>query len=230
MRERVELPTYAFDHQHFWVTPTLTTPGLATVDHPLLAGSLHRRAEGGCSPGGGRWGPAVVRRPRGVRRGRGGRGGAGGTGRAVGARVGCPVVEELTLVAPVVLTEDSPTTVQVRVGDAEDGRCTVSVHSRLNDEQDWLQHATGVLGDTAEPVVGEVVWPPEGAVAVPVDGLYGSLAERGFGYGPAFQGLRAAWRLGDDFFAEIAAVMVLGVPGASGDPGCGLPRGPGRHE
>ena len=47
-------------------------------------------------------------------------------------------------------------------------------------------------------------WPPEGAEAVQVDDLYDRLTERGFEYGPAFQGLQAAWRRGDELFAEVA--------------------------
>ena len=39
---------------------------------------------------------------------------------------------------------------------------------------------------------------------VPVDGLYDGFALAGFGYGPVFQGLRAAWRRGDELFAEVA--------------------------
>jgi NADP-dependent 3-hydroxy acid dehydrogenase YdfG/acyl carrier protein len=39
---------------------------------------------------------------------------------------------------------------------------------------------------------------------VDVTGLYEGIAERGFAYGPAFRGLRAAWRDGDTVYAEIA--------------------------
>jgi candicidin polyketide synthase FscB len=48
------------------------------------------------------------------------------------------------------------------------------------------------------------IWPPEGAEALPVTGLYERLGGMGYHYGPAFQGLRAAWRLGGDVFAEVA--------------------------
>ncbi len=34
--------------------------------------------------------------------------------------------------------------------------------------------------------------------------VYADLADQGYGYGPAFQGLRAAWRHGDDVYAEVA--------------------------
>src|ERR1035441_5418190 len=47
-----------------------------------------------------------------------------------------------------------------------------------------------------------MVWPPPGAVPVAVDGLYERMAAGGYGYGPAFRGLRAAWRRGDEVFAE----------------------------
>ncbi|MET7719082.1 SDR family NAD(P)-dependent oxidoreductase, partial [Streptomyces sp. NPDC005407] len=46
-------------------------------------------------------------------------------------------------------------------------------------------------------------WPPQGAAAVPVEGVYGLFAEAGFAYGPVFQGLRAVWRRGEEVFAEV---------------------------
>ena len=44
----------------------------------------------------------------------------------------------------------------------------------------------------------------QGAVPVEVGGLYEGLAAGGYGYGPAFRGLRAAWRRGEEVFAEVA--------------------------
>jgi acyl transferase domain-containing protein len=49
-----------------------------------------------------------------------------------------------------------------------------------------------------------VAWPPERAEAVDSAGMYDRLAAVGYGYGPAFWGLRAAWRRGDELFAEVA--------------------------
>ncbi|MEU2340141.1 SDR family NAD(P)-dependent oxidoreductase, partial [Streptomyces sp. NPDC013172] len=46
-------------------------------------------------------------------------------------------------------------------------------------------------------------WPPAGAESVPVDGAYERLAQRGYGYGPAFQGLRQVWQSGDTVYAEV---------------------------
>ena len=54
-------------------------------------------------------------------------------------------------------------------------------------------------------VAGEfAVWPPDGAVPVAVEGLYDGAGRGGYGYGPAFRGLRAAWRRGEEVFAEVA--------------------------
>ncbi|WP_270890151.1 SDR family NAD(P)-dependent oxidoreductase [Streptomyces sp. DHE17-7] len=48
------------------------------------------------------------------------------------------------------------------------------------------------------------VWPPAGAEPVALDGFYDGLADAGFSYGPAFRGLRAVWRRGEETFAEVA--------------------------
>jgi candicidin polyketide synthase FscB len=47
------------------------------------------------------------------------------------------------------------------------------------------------------------LWPPARAVPLPLDGHYERLAELGYGYGPAFQGLEAMWRRGEEVFAEV---------------------------
>ncbi|WP_342746404.1 SDR family NAD(P)-dependent oxidoreductase, partial [Streptomyces monashensis] len=48
------------------------------------------------------------------------------------------------------------------------------------------------------------VWPPQGARPVEVGDFYSDLVERGYGYGPVFQGVRAVWRRGEEVFAEVA--------------------------
>ena len=45
---------------------------------------------------------------------------------------------------------------------------------------------------------------PRGRRALAVEELYDGLAELGFGYGPAFRCVRAAWRRGDEIFAVVA--------------------------
>ncbi len=49
-----------------------------------------------------------------------------------------------------------------------------------------------------------LAWPPAGAAGADLAGDYEKLAAAGDGYGPAFRGLRAAWRRGNEIFAEVA--------------------------
>ncbi|WP_260867643.1 type I polyketide synthase [Streptomyces sp. SAJ15] len=132
---------------------------------------------------------------------------------AAGREVDCPVLEELVLEAPLVLEDESARQVQVTVGPAgEDGRREVTVFSRPDSGDDEraeaVCHGRGWLAADVEPSVPSdafpLQWPPAGAEPVVVDGLYARLADAGYEYGPAFQGLRAAWRVGDEVYAEVA--------------------------
>ncbi|MGH3242211.1 MAG: polyketide synthase dehydratase domain-containing protein, partial [Spirillospora sp.] len=69
------------------------------------------------------------------------------------------------------------------------------------------------MNDTAVHAAAE--WPPAGAVPVDTTDFYARLAERGFGYGPAFRGLRAAWSRGEEIFAEITLDGGLGGAASS---------------
>jgi hypothetical protein len=66
-----------------------------------------------------------------------------------------------------------------------------------------VRHGEGVLGhEQAEPEpAGQ--WPPDDAEPVSLDGLYPRLIDRGLRYGPAFQGLRAAWCRAEEIFAQV---------------------------
>ncbi len=95
--------------------------------------------------------------------------------------------------------------VQVWVGEPDDdGRRPVSVHSREG-EAPWTLHAEGaVTTGAATASFDAAVWPPKGAEPLEVAGCYDALADAGLTYGPAFQGLRAAWKTGEDIYAEVA--------------------------
>ncbi|WP_346168548.1 polyketide synthase dehydratase domain-containing protein, partial [Streptomyces javensis] len=123
-----------------------------------------------------------------------------------GDLAGCGVLEELTLQEPLILSDQGGAQLQIQVGDTDgdSGRRTVTVSSREG-EGEWVRHAVGVLAPVgSEPVPAPLAaWPPAGAESVPVDGAYERLAQRGYGYGPAFQGLRQVWSAGDTVFAEV---------------------------
>ncbi|MEU5404391.1 type I polyketide synthase, partial [Streptomyces sp. NPDC005963] len=121
-----------------------------------------------------------------------------------GEQVGCHWLEELTFEAPLFVPERETVRLQVRLGAADEGgRRTVAIHSSADDGP-WVRHASGFLGADAPSADFSVEsWPPAGSEPIDTDGFYDHLLSRGFGYGPAFQGLMAAWRLGDDVYAEV---------------------------
>ncbi|MEU0796785.1 type I polyketide synthase [Amycolatopsis sp. NPDC005961] len=211
---RVDLPTYAFQYQRFWPHLSgmplgdVTAAGLTAVDHPLLGASVSvagsdellftSRLALSTHP----WlaGHEVMGQvllP-----------GTAFLELAVRAadQAGCARVEELTLAAPLVLPERGGVQLQCSVGaPGEDGTRTFSAYSRIEGTEDWVQHATGLLavgaGEPGEPLAE---WPPAQAEPLAVEDFYETYAAGGFAYGDAFRGLTAAWRHGDDVFAEIA--------------------------
>ncbi|WP_344610026.1 polyketide synthase dehydratase domain-containing protein, partial [Streptomyces glaucus] len=211
----VEVPTYPFQHRRFWPDPShagrdAAGLGLVPAGHALLGAAVPLAdADGAVLTGR----LSLATHPWLADHTVLGRTLVPGTALVelavrAGEEYGCERVEELTLGAPLVLPAGGAVRVQVTVGAADDdGRRPVGVHSRPESAEDvpWTVHATGLLGPWGEaPAAGGefAVWPPAGAEAVPLDGFYAERAVTGFGYGPAFQGLRAVWRRGDEVFVE----------------------------
>jgi acyl transferase domain-containing protein/NADPH:quinone reductase-like Zn-dependent oxidoreductase/short-subunit dehydrogenase/acyl carrier protein len=208
----VPLPTYPFQRRRYWIDTAqapgdLSAAGLDPAGHPLLGAATVLPDDRGTLLTGAlslRTHPWLADHA------------VDGTvllpGAALielaleaGRRSGHGTLGELTLEAPLVLPEQATVHVQVSAGEAGDGGRPVTVHSRPEGEDAWVRHARGILTTTtpvgeSPPVAG---WPPEDATPVDIAALYPRLAERGYEYGPGFQGLTAVWRRGEEVFAEV---------------------------
>ncbi|MEU8089128.1 type I polyketide synthase [Micromonospora sp. NPDC049101] len=132
-----------------------------------------------------------------------------------GEQVGCERLDELTHEAPLILPEDGELALQLTVGVPEDsGRRTLTLHSRRGEEP-WTCHARGVLApdDTPDDHPDLASWPPPGATPVDVRSFYDDLDGTAFRYGPAFEGLSAAWRRGAELFVEVDPAQGPSVAG-----------------
>ncbi|WP_443076896.1 type I polyketide synthase [Streptomyces sp. NBC_01725] len=220
------LPTYAFQHHHYWLNDTpairdLTSAGLTTTDHPLLGATVdlaqgdsavftsslslrthpwladHTIANRALLPG-----TAFV-----------------DLALHAGLHLGCDRLTDLTLATPLAVPEQGSVQLQVTVAqEGSSGERIVTIHSRPDGfESPWTAHATGLLAPAEEgsdaPATGLEAWPPHGAATVDVGALYADFAAQGYAYGPAFQGLRAAWQADGHVYAEVELASDVDVNG-----------------
>ncbi|MFG3350140.1 type I polyketide synthase [Streptomyces sp. NPDC048018] len=220
----VPLPTYAFQRRRYWLdlptTPDVGGAGLTPLHHPLLTAQISLADDDGTLltgllsartqpwlrdhviagerilPSTG-WLELVLR---------------------AGLAVDCPRVDELLVQAPLTLSDDASVPVQVRVAaPGPDGRREVRVSCLDPASENWVTHARALVtaGPGAPAGSGAPAarpgsdgrsgaWPPAGAEPLDLDAFYADRADAGYGFGPAFRNLRAAWRLGDRVLAEVA--------------------------
>ncbi|WNF00876.1 SDR family NAD(P)-dependent oxidoreductase [Streptomyces luomodiensis] len=210
-----DLPTYAWDDHAYWTTPrpgTTGLPGFGRTGHPFLTTVVPNPATGAVTLAGALaldrqpWladhavedtvllpGTAFVE-----------------LALVAGDEVGCDAVRELVMREPLSLSPGTEIALQVVVGPSDDaGDRPVSIHACGDGERTWTEHARGTLSHADDSGAGTsgsetMAWPPADAVAVDLTDGYERLAALGYQYGPTFMGLRAAWRLGDDLYADVA--------------------------
>jgi acyl transferase domain-containing protein/NADP-dependent 3-hydroxy acid dehydrogenase YdfG/acyl carrier protein len=218
---RVDLPTYAFAHQRFWLKPGASGDpsgiGLIPVKHNMLSavvtmpetedvvltGRLSLRTHP--------WliGHTLL-----------GRVIVPGTGYVemaieAGNQVGCDFLEEMVLETPLVVPDEGGCAVRFVVGRPDQhGNRRFTVYSRFDDapaEWGWTRNASGVLANTASmakptvpPEHAEMTeWPPAGAREIELGDLYDRFLKEGYTFGPHFRGLRHSWTVGEELYSEV---------------------------
>ncbi|MFC8850899.1 MULTISPECIES: SDR family NAD(P)-dependent oxidoreductase [unclassified Micromonospora] len=178
-RSCAELPTYPFEHRHYWLTGQVTPahPGTGRSGHPLLVATVDLPQPEGVlvvarlSPGEQAWpadsDPSAALVELAIR---------------AGDEVDCPVLEHLELTHPLRLDRDHDVDLHIRVGARDSaGRRPVTVESVTDGDPRRTRLAEGVLARASDAAGVELTsWPPAGADPVePVPGVPGPLWRRG---------------------------------------------------
>jgi acyl transferase domain-containing protein/acyl carrier protein len=231
----VDLPTYPFQHQRYWLNTTAdehaspASLGQTASSHPLLPTAIELPAGGGhlftgrLSLAAQPWladhaihGVTILP-------------GTALLDLALHAAFSAhaPELSELTLHAPLVLPDAADVEVRVLVQAADEGASHIlTIHSRPvaaddddDDSAEWTQHASAIAAatlpegsrdaDVASDGGSDEAWPPLGAQPVDLTDFYEQLGDLGYQYGPAFQGLSSVWRRGESLYADVVLPEVL---------------------
>ncbi|MET8978877.1 beta-ketoacyl synthase N-terminal-like domain-containing protein [Streptomyces sp. NPDC004539] len=215
--ELVDLPTYAFQRDHYWLDVPHTTAdaralGVTAAAHPILGAAVelpdtdgvvltgrlsldthpwltdHRVLDQVVVPG-----AALVEMA--IR---------------AGDEVGCGTLEELISYAPLVLAEHGATQLRLTVGAAQEGTGDrpFAFYSRRESGGDgtWTAHVTGALSgsdQTEETLALATGLARVGGETLDISGEYAHFARKGMHYGPAFQSLKAIRRKRDHVVTDI---------------------------
>ncbi|WP_461038732.1 polyketide synthase dehydratase domain-containing protein, partial [Streptomyces mayteni] len=200
----VDLPTYPFQHQHYWLHPTSPTIrldhlGQADAEHALLTARID--LPDGTTLFTGRlslethpWlaDHAVATTPL-----------LPGTAYLDLALHAAhttthPHIEELTLHTPLTL-DHHPTHLRLTLTPPHNTHRTLTIHTQPHTTTDptthWTLHATATLTTTPPPTPPQppTTWPPTNTQPHDLTNFYDTLATTGYHYGPTFQGLTHAW-------------------------------------
>jgi acyl transferase domain-containing protein/acyl carrier protein len=210
----IPLPTYAFQHQRYWLDPTVSKSRPVAGVHPLLGAPVdladpdtrwftqtlptgqpwfleHRLRDTPVLPAAGmiEWALAAVR--------------------AVADEGAAWTLRDVTFNEFLPLSQDTPVAAQAVVRSGDDGY-RVSCYARAPEdaERSWTEHVTVAAG-RSEPSVGPEVRDLEDLRSrLPereTSALYPGFAKMGIHYGPAFRVLRRLWHAEDEALGLVEA-------------------------
>ncbi|WUG42435.1 type I polyketide synthase [Kitasatospora sp. NBC_00458] len=205
---RIDLPTYAFQHRHYWLAlpaagqGDLSAAGLREAAHPLLGAGVDLP-----EPGGVLYSARLSRA-------------AGAADRAeypgsalvelalwAGGQLGYDRIGEATAVEPLPLPEEGGVQLRLHlVAGDQDGQRAFTLHSRPEGEADgpWRRHLAGVLtGAPAPAAVEPGPWPPAGAEPVGPEELHEAWARATDAEDVLPDVVQSVWWHGDEVLADL---------------------------
>ncbi|MFG2848863.1 SDR family NAD(P)-dependent oxidoreductase, partial [Kitasatospora sp. NPDC048296] len=214
---RTPLPTYAWQHQRYWLDTSpsgsgadVGSAGLVSAEHPLLGAVVQLPGTDGFALTGRL---SLATHPWLADHAVNGTVILPGTAYVelalhAGDQADCVELEELTLHAPLVLPQDGAVRIHLAVGEPDGaGRRTIGIHSQPDvrgTDRPWTLHADATVSPTAPSRSGDLAeWPPPGATPLDVAELRHALDAAGLEYGPVFHGLQETWQREEELFAEV---------------------------
>ncbi|MGV0586840.1 SDR family NAD(P)-dependent oxidoreductase [Mycobacteroides chelonae] len=207
------LPNYTFERDRYWLSRSSTTPlgrGVRQTGHPLLTGIIDLPDDAGFVLLGQ---IDLTEQPWLADHAVAGNVVLPGTAYLemtlyAATVAGCSYVSELIVQSPLLLSKQARLEVQLHVGPLIGGHDRmISIRTRQSPQgseaAEWIMHATAkVQARKVNSVPGADGWEPGGAPAVDASTIYERLAGAGYGYGPTFAGLQAAWRQDHHLYAQ----------------------------